>query len=87
MSRWSRAAVAAGVAVLVSAFVAACGGGGAAGPGGPGGAPGAPPVSVAPAVQRQVQDSEEFSARLEATDTVEVRAHRRHAGSGALPRR
>lgn len=69
MSRWSRAAVAAGIAVLVSA----CGGGGGAA-GGPGGAPGAPPVSVAPAVQRQVQDSEEFSARLEATDTVDVRA-------------
>jgi RND family efflux transporter MFP subunit len=70
MSRWNWAAVAAGVAV----FVAACSGGGAGGPGGPGGAPGAPPVSVAPAVQRQVQDSEEFSARLEATETVEVRA-------------
>jgi len=74
MFRWSRAAVAAGVAIFVSAMVVGCGGGGAGGPGGPGGAPGAPPVSVAPAVQRQVQDSEEFSARLEATDTVDVRA-------------
>jgi RND family efflux transporter MFP subunit len=70
MSGWKWAAVAAGVAVLMSA----CGGDGAGAPGGPGGAPGAPPVSVAPAVQRQVQDSEEFSARLEAVDTVEVRA-------------
>jgi RND family efflux transporter MFP subunit len=48
----------------------ACGGGGGA-PGGPGGPP---PVSVAPAVQRQVQDSDEFSARLEAAETVELRA-------------
>jgi RND family efflux transporter MFP subunit len=44
------------------------------GPGGPGGHGGPPPVSVAPAVQREVQDTEEFTARLEAPDTVEVRA-------------
>lgn len=68
MSRWSRAALAAGVAFVL----AACGGGGGgAAPGGPGGAP---PVSVAPAVQRAVQDSEEFSARLEAPDSVELRS-------------
>ncbi len=73
MSGWNRAAAAAGIAVFVSAMVAG-GGGGGGGAGGPGGAPGAPPVSVAPAVQRQVQDSEEFSARLEATDTVDVRS-------------
>jgi RND family efflux transporter MFP subunit len=44
------------------------------GPGGPGGPGGAPPVSVAPAVQREVQEFDEFTARLEAPDTVEIRA-------------
>ena len=38
-----------------------------------GGPPPAPPVSVAPAVQRSVSDSEEFSGRLEAIDFVELR--------------
>jgi multidrug efflux system membrane fusion protein len=38
-----------------------------------GGAPHAPPVSVAPAVQRSITDSEEFSGRLEATEYVELR--------------
>ena len=38
------------------------------GPGGP------PPVSVAPAVQRALQTSEEFSARIEAQATVELRS-------------
>jgi RND family efflux transporter MFP subunit len=38
------------------------------GPGGP------PPVSVAPAVQRQIQSSEDFSARIEAQETVELRS-------------
>lgn len=38
-----------------------------------GGPPQAPPVSVAPAVQRSVTDSEEFSGRLEATEYVELR--------------
>jgi RND family efflux transporter MFP subunit len=33
-----------------------------------------PQVSVAPAFQREVQDFEEFTARLEAPDTVEIRA-------------
>ncbi len=42
--------------------------------GGPGGAGGPPPVSVAPAVQREVQATESFVARLEAPDTVDVRA-------------
>lgn len=44
------------------------------GPGGPGGHGGPPPVSVAPATQREVQEFDEFTARLEAPDTVEVRA-------------
>lgn len=38
-----------------------------------GGPPQAPPVSVAPAVQRSVADSEEFSGRLEAAEFVELR--------------
>lgn len=38
------------------------------GPGGP------PPVSVAPAVQRSLQSSEDFSARIEAQATVELRS-------------
>ncbi len=39
-----------------------------------GGPPPAAPVSVAPAVQRTVSDSEEFSGRLEASEFVELRA-------------
>jgi multidrug efflux system membrane fusion protein len=38
-----------------------------------GGPPRAPPVSVAPAVQRSITDSEEFSGRLEPTEYVELR--------------
>ena len=38
-----------------------------------GGPPQAAPVSVAPAVQRNVADSEEFSGRLEAAEFVELR--------------
>jgi multidrug efflux system membrane fusion protein len=38
-----------------------------------GGPPQAPPVSVAPAVQRPVAATEEFSGRLEATEYVEIR--------------
>ena len=38
-----------------------------------GGPPHAPPVSVAPAVQRSVTDSEDFSGRIEASDYVELR--------------
>ena len=36
--------------------------------------PAPPAVSVAPAVQREVQEFDEFTARLEAPDTVELRA-------------
>lgn len=35
---------------------------------------GPPPVSVAPVVQRQVQEFDEFTARLEAPDTVDIRS-------------
>lgn len=38
-----------------------------------GGPPMAPPVSVAPSVERLVQAHDEFTGRLEATDTVDVR--------------
>jgi RND family efflux transporter MFP subunit len=61
--------------VSLALLLTACGKGGAgggahggAGPGGP------PPVSVAPVTQRVVQDFDEFTARLEATDTVELRS-------------
>lgn len=40
----------------------------------PQGAGGPPPVSVAPVTQRVVQEFDEFSARLEAVDTVDIRA-------------
>ncbi len=56
---------------LVVALLAACG----QQQGGPGGhAGGPPPVSVAPATQRVIQEFDEFTARLEAPDTVEVRS-------------
>ena len=58
---------------LVVALLAACGQK-EGGPGGPGGHGGPPPVSVAPATQREVQEFDEFTARLEAPDTVDVRA-------------
>jgi len=57
------------------------------------GPPPAPPVSVAPAVQRSVADSEEFSGRLEAAEYVELRPRvsgtidKVHFTDGALVRR
>ncbi|WP_457354820.1 efflux RND transporter periplasmic adaptor subunit [Roseateles sp. P5_D6] len=58
---------------VLIALLAACGqkqeGGG-----GPGAHGGPPPVSVAPATQREVQEFDEFTARLEAPDTVDVRS-------------
>lgn len=63
------AAPAASIGLIV---LAGCGGPPpGAGPGGPGGPP---PVSVAPAVQRTVQEFDEFNARLEAAETVDVRS-------------
>lgn len=57
---------------FLAVLLAACGqkpdGAGGHGAGGP------PPVSVAPATQREVQEFDEFTARLEAPDTVDVRA-------------
>ena len=58
---------------LLVALLAACGQK-PDGAGGPGGHGGPPPVSVAPATQREVQEFDEFTARLEAPDTVDVRA-------------
>ncbi|HEY6132994.1 MAG TPA: efflux RND transporter periplasmic adaptor subunit [Rubrivivax sp.] len=60
---------------LLAAFLLACAAlagcsGGAEAQGGP---PPAPPVSVAPAVQRTISDSEELSGRIEATEFVELR--------------
>ncbi len=51
-------------------LLAACGPSNAAGPG----ASGPPPVSVAPVTQRSVQDFDDFTARLEAVQTVDVRS-------------
>ena len=42
------------------------------GKGAPGGGGGPPPVSVAPVTKRVVQEFDEFSARLEATDSHTV---------------
>ncbi len=57
--------------LVLSLATIACSPGGAQAPGGPGGPP---PVSVAPVTQRTVQEFDEFSARLEAADTVDVRS-------------
>ena len=58
-----------------------------------GGPPQAPPVSVVPASQRPVADSEEFSGRLEAAEYVELRPRvggtvdKVHFSDGALVRK
>ncbi len=63
------------VPVLAALVLAACGKGGAEGPPGAAGGPqGGPPVSVAPVTQRSVQDFDEYSARIEATELVDVRS-------------
>jgi RND family efflux transporter MFP subunit len=65
MSLWA-------IAVFAAAMAAGCKPSNAQdGPGGPGGPP---PVSVAPVTQRSLQTSEEFSARIEAQATVELRS-------------
>ena len=55
--------------LILAAVVAGCGGSNAQG-----GPPMAPPVGVAPAVQRTLSETDEFTGRLEATNTVEVRS-------------
>ncbi len=69
MTCWAMRGLAALTALL---GLLGCGQGGGQG-GGPG-AGGPPQVSVAPAVARKVQEIDEFTARLEAPDTVELRA-------------
>lgn len=82
-------ALCAGASLLAAFVVAGCGGAAEA----QGGPPQAPPVSVSPAVQRQVIDSEEFSGRLEATDYVELRPQvagridKVHFADGAMVRK
>lgn len=58
-----------GLALALCLVLAGCG----EQTGAQGGPPPAAPVSVAPAVQRTVSDSEEFSGRLEASEFVELR--------------
>jgi membrane fusion protein, multidrug efflux system len=58
-----------GTLALLAALLTACGGD-AVGQGGP---PGAAPVSVAPAVERPITDSEEFTGRIEALESVDIR--------------
>jgi membrane fusion protein, multidrug efflux system len=59
--------------IAFAALLSACNqskGDGAPAAGGP---PPAPQVTVAPSVQRQIQEFDEFTGRLEATETVDVR--------------
>ena len=58
---------------LSSLALSACNKDDASAQAGEGGAP-PPPVSVAPAVEREIVESESFSGRLEAVESVEVRA-------------
>jgi membrane fusion protein, multidrug efflux system len=62
-----------GVSVLIAAafVLSACGN--SKSDGAAGGVPPAAQVSVAPAVQREIQDFDEFTGRLEATETVDIR--------------
>ncbi|MGA0610824.1 efflux RND transporter periplasmic adaptor subunit [Caldimonas sp. KR1-144] len=78
----------AAAAALCAAFlVAGCA------PDKPAPAAAAPQVSVVPALQREVQEFDEFTARLEAPDTVEIRArvagalHAVHFREGQLVRK
>ncbi len=77
-------------ALWASVGLAALGLAGCGGADAQGGPPPAAPVSVAPAVQRSVSDSEVFSGRLEATEFVELRprvagtVERVHFADGAL---
>ena len=82
----SHGSCAVAAAVGATLAIAACGGKADA----VGGPPGAAPVSVAPAVLRNVIDSEEFSGRIEPAEYVELRprvsgiVNRVHFTDGAL---
>jgi RND family efflux transporter MFP subunit len=58
---------------LSALLLGACGKSGSAAPA-PGGPSGPPPVSTAPVTERVVQEFDEFNARLEATETVDLRS-------------
>lgn len=60
-------------ALLFSSFALLLGGCGRSDSAQAAGPPPAPAVSVAPAVERQIQEFDEFTGRLEATETVDVR--------------
>jgi RND family efflux transporter MFP subunit len=61
--------------LLAALVLGACGKSDAEGPpGGAGGPQGGPPVSVAPVTQRSIQEFDEYSARIEATELVDVRS-------------
>lgn len=60
--------------IIGSLLLAACGRQAPpSGPGGAGGAPPAPPVTVAAAIERQFNESDEFAGRLDAVEKVELR--------------
>ena len=69
LSRAVRRALLCGALVTGPAWLAGCGQRVEA----QGGPPPAPAVSVAPAVQKAVTDREEFTGRLEALETVDLR--------------
>jgi RND family efflux transporter MFP subunit len=66
------AVAAVGCASFVGVLLGGCSPAGSAG--GPGGPGGPPPVSVAPVTQRSVQSFDDFTARLDAVDAVELRS-------------
>jgi multidrug efflux system membrane fusion protein len=70
ISRRAMRACLIGAALVSSAWLAGCGDPAEA----QGGPPPAPPVSVAPAVERPIADREEFTGRLQALETVDIRA-------------
>jgi multidrug efflux system membrane fusion protein len=62
------------LASAVLLLLAGCSGGGEAQAAAPTGAPPAPPVSVAAVVSRKVVELQEFSGRIEAVESAEIRA-------------
>jgi multidrug efflux system membrane fusion protein len=66
--------VAVTLASAVLLLLAGCSGGGEAQAAAPAGAPPAPPVSVAAVVSRKVVELQEFSGRIEAVESAQIRA-------------